>query len=49
MKKIIKKVDNLLYKCGWFAILSLVVVIITLILCISSVLTPFLNSIIWGM
>lgn len=49
MKKIIKKLDNLLYECGWFAILSLGLAIIVLILCISSVLTPFLNSIIWGM
>lgn len=48
MKKIIKKVDNLLYKCGWFAIAALTAAIVTLMLLISNIVTPFLNSIIWG-
>lgn len=48
MKKIIKKVDNLLYECGWFAIVALIVTIVALILTISSVVTPFINNIIWG-
>ena len=49
MKKIIKKLDNLLYELGWFAIVVLIIAIVVLIIAISSVLTPFLNSIIWGM
>lgn len=49
MKEIIKKVDNILYECGWFGIVALIAAIVALILLISSVVTPFLNSIIWGM
>ena len=49
MKKVIKWIDNLLYEYGWFAIIVLIIAIIALILALSSVITPFLNSIIWGM
>lgn len=48
MKKIIKKLDNLLYEYGWFAIFVMVLSAVTLILLISSVVTPFINSVVWG-
>ena len=50
MKKILlKKLDNLLYEYGWFAIITFIVSIIVFILLVCHVVTPFINNIIWGM
>lgn len=48
MKYLLKKLDNLLYEYGWFAIAALTAAIVTLMLLVSSIVTPFINNIIWG-
>ena len=49
MKKIWNFIVDFIYDCGWFAVVILVLAITVFILALSSIVTPFLNSIIWGM
>lgn len=49
MKKIKKFIVDFICDCGWFAAVIIALVITVIILVLSSIVTPFLNSIIWGM
>lgn len=49
MKKIWNFIVDFIYDCGWFAAIIIALVITVIILLLSSIVTPFLNSIIWGM
>lgn len=48
MKKIIKKLDNLLYEYGCFAVAIIVAALVTLVLVTSEIITPVINYLMWG-
>lgn len=48
MEKIIKKLDNLLYEFGWFAVAIIVAALVTFVLVTSEIVTPVINYLIWG-
>lgn len=49
MKRLITKIDDRLYNVGPFGFVIIVIAIVSLIITIANVLTPFFNYLIWGM
>ena len=48
MKKIKHLLITFINEWGWFAILIMIASAVTLLLLVSSIITPFINSVVWG-